>query len=88
MKTLAVLVALAAAALAVPHGGHPNPNPNPNPNPAKCTPATYGCTTDPANGKPGWQVCDVDGTWRFAGDCPPNTHCYFNPINQSPYCIP
>ncbi|KAK4219013.1 hypothetical protein QBC37DRAFT_383041 [Rhypophila decipiens] len=78
MKVLAVVLALAATALANPH----------TPPPAKCTPATYACATNPTTNVPGWKVCDVMGTWIYAGDCPPNTICKFLAINGSPYCIP
>ncbi|KAL2112571.1 hypothetical protein VUR80DRAFT_7184 [Thermomyces stellatus] len=50
-----------------------------------CEPATYSCTWH--HGKPGWQVCDTNKKWQFAGYCPPKTKCYFNEENQSPYCI-
>ncbi|KAK2473373.1 hypothetical protein H9L39_15548 [Fusarium oxysporum f. sp. albedinis] len=49
-----------------------------------CTPGTYSCTAD----LKGWQVCNVDRTWVFAGACPPNTACLFNKQNGSPYCVP
>ncbi|KAH7193943.1 uncharacterized protein B0J16DRAFT_87167 [Fusarium flagelliforme] len=50
----------------------------------KCTPGTYSCTPD----SKGWQVCNVDHAWVFAGVCPPKTACLFNKINGSPYCAP
>ncbi|KAM0293747.1 hypothetical protein ACHAPM_011488 [Fusarium culmorum] len=50
----------------------------------KCTPGTYSCTPD----NKGWQVCDVDHTWIFAGICPPKTACLFNKDNGSLYCVP
>ncbi|KAF4333302.1 hypothetical protein FBEOM_12888 [Fusarium beomiforme] len=54
------------------------------PAPKGCTPGTYSCTPD----LKGWQVCNVDRTWVFAGACPPNTGCLFNKQNSSPYCVP
>ncbi|KAJ9419079.1 hypothetical protein QL093DRAFT_2015391 [Fusarium oxysporum] len=54
------------------------------PAPKGCTPGTYSCTPD----LKGWQVCNVDRTWVFAGVCPPKTGCLFNKQNGSPYCVP
>ncbi|EKJ70078.1 hypothetical protein HYE67_011227 [Fusarium culmorum] len=54
------------------------------PAPKGCTPGTYSCTAD----LKGWQVCNVDRTWVFAGACPPKTACLFNKQNGSPYCVP
>ncbi|KAH6980933.1 hypothetical protein BKA56DRAFT_586187 [Ilyonectria sp. MPI-CAGE-AT-0026] len=48
-----------------------------------CTPATYAC-----DGKHSWKVCNTQGQWVFAGDCPPDTICKFYPPSKSPYCVP
>ncbi|KAH8721875.1 hypothetical protein BGZ61DRAFT_346904 [Ilyonectria robusta] len=48
-----------------------------------CTPATYAC-----DGKYAWKVCNTQGQWVFAGDCPPDTICKFYPPSKSPYCVP
>jgi hypothetical protein len=58
--TPAIIIALAAAAAAVPDDTNP---------PKACTPGTYACTADAK----GWQVCDVSGqfvvsvftSWQF-----------------------
>ncbi|KEZ40966.1 hypothetical protein SAPIO_CDS7871 [Scedosporium apiospermum] len=60
---------------------------NPLTPPAKCKPATYACAKNSQSGVPGWQICDTQGVWQYGGDCPPKTTCYFNEVNQSPYCI-
>ncbi|RYP06297.1 hypothetical protein DL764_003224 [Monosporascus ibericus] len=71
--TFASLVAIAAAA---PSGYK------------ECQPGTYSCTTNPETGCPGWQTCDVTGSWVYSGDCPPDTVCKFLHQNGSPYCVP
>ncbi|KJZ78263.1 hypothetical protein HIM_02301 [Hirsutella minnesotensis 3608] len=82
----ATAVALASIAAAVPTGEKPEEKSGDKY--YGCQPATYSCTTNPHSYTPGWQVCDVNGKWVFAGDCPPKTVCKFNEENQSPYCIP
>lgn len=52
---IVVLAALATAVVAAPTESHAYPG---------CEPATYSCTTNPQTGCPGWQVCDVDRTWK------------------------
>ncbi|KAK2590624.1 hypothetical protein QQS21_011690 [Conoideocrella luteorostrata] len=52
-----------------------------------CQPGSYQCTTAPSGGQ-GWQVCDVSGSWVYAGDCGPGQVCKFNAANGSPYCVP
>jgi hypothetical protein len=61
MKSIViVLAALTAAVVAVPTEA----NQARDPYPKGCEPAAYACATNPTNYSPGWQVCDVDGTWK------------------------
>lgn len=48
-----------------------------------CTPGTYRCKND----KSGWEVCQVWNEWVDGGNCSDGTSCWFNELNQSPYCI-
>lgn len=54
-NALVLIATLAVAVMAVPTPGDDGHH---------CTPATYSCTHDPANGCPGWQVCNVEGVWE------------------------
>ncbi|OAA34623.1 hypothetical protein NOR_08381 [Metarhizium rileyi] len=54
------------------------------PGSGQCKPATYRCEPHRA----AWDVCNTSGEWVFAGNCPPDTVCKFNPKNGSPYCLP
>ncbi|KAH8907986.1 hypothetical protein BR93DRAFT_967846 [Coniochaeta sp. PMI_546] len=80
MKTsAAIILAITAAATAAPTVLESR---------AVCKPATYSCALNPTTHGQGWQVCDTQGNWVFAGDCPPNTHCEFYAPSGSPYCVP
>ena len=48
-----------------------------------CTPVSYQCRQN-ADRSWGWDVCDVDGTWKNGGNCAPTDICVFNQINNSP----
>jgi hypothetical protein len=62
MKSL-VILALAAGTLAAPSGGEKQAR-------GVCSPATYACATNPTSSVPGWQVCDVTGTWVVSTTVP------------------
>ncbi|KYK57723.1 hypothetical protein DCS_04736 [Drechmeria coniospora] len=80
MQFLAIVIASLASIAAA--------NPTPNSPPSSCKPGTYECAVNSKTGQPGWNVCNTSSQWVYGGDCPPHTICKFNPVNQSPYCVP
>jgi len=75
-----IVLAIAALAAAAPTESYPDYT-------KYCKPATYSCAFNPDTNCPGWQICDVTSHWVYGGNCPPNTKCWMNEINHSPYCI-
>jgi hypothetical protein len=54
------------------------------PPPSTCSPVQYWG----ASGGTSWYVCDTDGHFVHAGDCPPGTVIVNYPGAFSPYCVP
>ncbi|KAG6041748.1 hypothetical protein E4U41_002175 [Claviceps citrina] len=61
-------------------------SPASTPSSGSCKPGSFECANSPSGD--GWQVCDVSGSWVFAGNCGSGQVCKFNAANDSPYCVP
>ncbi|KAH6665327.1 hypothetical protein F5X68DRAFT_250142 [Plectosphaerella plurivora] len=59
----------------------------PKPDARVCRPGTYQCAYSSAQGGWGWEVCTVEGSWVWGGNCESTQTCSFNQLNGSPYCI-
>ncbi|KAH7353361.1 hypothetical protein B0T11DRAFT_286695 [Plectosphaerella cucumerina] len=59
----------------------------PNVDARVCRPGTYQCAFSSARGGWGWEVCTVEGTWVWGGNCAATQTCSFNQLNGSPYCL-